>query len=48
MSGHHDDLNVERRISAQDAGFLPKPFTPRQLLESVAAHLTGHRPRSTP
>ncbi|HUP20527.1 MAG TPA: response regulator, partial [Gemmatimonadota bacterium] len=34
MSGHHDDPSVRRRIMAQEAGFLPKPFTSRQLLES--------------
>jgi len=46
MSGHHDDPSVTLRITAQEAGFLAKPFTPRQLLESVARQLAVHRGKS--
>ncbi len=35
MSGFADDAHVRRIVACGQAGFLPKPFTPAQLLQKV-------------
>jgi signal transduction histidine kinase/ActR/RegA family two-component response regulator len=41
MSGYTDDDILRRGVLATDTGFLPKPFTPQQLLQQVRAALNG-------
>ena len=39
ISGDHDLNLVERALGVPNAAFLPKPFTPQELITAVHAHL---------